>query len=255
MYKIFALCRFICPVIFSLNLFVSAHVPEGTGATLQFYSYYTTNPPKINACLVDKTTEDGSLGAPQPGGVDNDEWKDAYIRHFQLKSSGGEIIETSLFFMNDDNYLYVGFSGQSNTLGNNMDIDLAFDQGIGGGDHNDNLEGGGSGINGEYRARVSPDKGADNRLTEYSFNDTTWVQQNDNTEKFIGLGHNYGGAFVQAEFKIPLKGGTPDANHSYLNVTKTQELGFNIFYNTQSMGEFHWNETNNDFKSFEKYQR
>ncbi len=228
---------------------VSAHVPEGTGATLQFYSYYTTNPPKINACLVDRTTADGSQGSPQPMGADNDEWKDAYIRHFQLKSSGGEIVETSLFFMNDDNYLYVGFSGQSNTLGNNMDIDLAFDQGIGGGDHNDNLEGGGSGINnGEYRARVSPDKGADNRLTEYSFNGTIWVQQNDNTEKFIGLGHNYGGAFVQAEFKIPINGNpSPDDNHSYLDVTKIQELGFNIFYNTQSMGEFHWSETNNDF--------
>jgi len=235
---------FLFAMLAALPIF--SHVEEGTGNLLQFYSYYTTNPPVINGCLTDVTTPEGTQGVHRD--ADADEWKDAYVRHMRMVSTNGlDSIEATWFFMNDSHYLYVGFTGNSNNVGNNQDIDIVFDQGIGGGDHNDALEGGGSGINnGEFRVRCSPDKGATLLKTEYSFNGTSWVQQNNDNEVFVTLGHNFGVSFNQVEWKIPLDTGlTVDDNHSYMNVGPYDELGMNLIYTTTSQGEFHWSGSNN----------
>ncbi len=224
-----------------------AHVPEGTGATLQFYSYNTSNPPKINACLTDATTAEGNDATL---GLDNDEWKDAYIREIIIVSfDGTDTLTGAMFFMNDDDYLYIGVTTDFNNSSNNTYIEFAFDQGANGGDHNDKLDGGGTGVNnGEYSARVYPNKGYAQQKAEFSFDGTQWVQQNNLSEVFTGYGRNFGTSFVQVEYKIPINGNpSPEDGKSYLNVTGTQELGFYISFYAQG-GDvfFRWPETNGD---------
>jgi hypothetical protein len=234
---------FVILIIFNYLL---AHITEGTGQAQQFYSYFTSNPPVINNCLTDRTTPEGDQGSYQAG--DEGEWKDAYIRYLKFDPpSGTDTLEVTLFLMNDNNYLYVGFTGNSNNLSNNMNIDMCFDQGIGGGNHNDLLEGGSTSINnGEYRVRVSPDQNG-NEMDEYSFDGTSWIRQNNGSELVMALGHNFGGSFVQAEFKIPINNNpAPDDNRSYLDVTGFQELGFHMIYYTQALGAFTWDFSNND---------
>ncbi|MBN1308833.1 MAG: hypothetical protein JXA18_12995 [Chitinispirillaceae bacterium] len=222
-----------------------AHVEEGEGETLQLYSYRTSSPPRINACLTDATNS-GGTDAVQ--GTDNDEWKDAYIRQIKIVSMDNvDTLNGTLFFMNDDSALYIGITTDFNNSSNNTYIEFAFDQGVGGGNHNDLLEGGGTGINnGEYAARVYPNKGYAQQKLESSFDGSSWVQQNNGTEKFIGYGRNFGTSFVQAEFKIPLLGNpSTDDTHSYLNITGTSELGvFVSFYAQGGSVYFRWPETN-----------
>lgn len=236
-----------CPLILVVFLFVTipvmGHVEQGTGNLQQFYSYYTSNPPVVNGCLTNVTTPEGTQGAHIA--ADADEWKDAYVRNMKMVTgSGSDTIDVTWFFMNDSHYLYVGFTANSNNLGNNMDINLVFDQGIGGGDHNDALEGGGAGVNnGEFRAYCAP---TNLDITEYSFNGTAWESQNNNTEVFLALGDNFGISCIQSEWKIPLDTGRAvDDGHSYLNVGPYDELGLNIFYHTASQGTFYWSGTNN----------
>ncbi|MFH0919166.1 MAG: hypothetical protein V1913_02295 [Fibrobacterota bacterium] len=235
-----------CPVILVLALFfalpVMGHIQEGTGNLQQFYSYYTATPPVVNGCVTDKTTLEGTQGAYHA--ADADEWKDAYVRHMKIANGSGDTIDASWFFMNDSHYLYVGFVANSNNVGNNMNINLVFDQGIGGGSHNDALEGGSVGANnGEFRAYCAPTM---LNIEEYSFNGTTWEQQNNGSEVFLGLGTNVGISLLQSEWKIPLDTGlTVNDGHSYLNVGPYDELGLNFVYTTQSNGTFYWSGTNN----------
>ncbi|MBL8028551.1 MAG: hypothetical protein JNL74_19155, partial [Fibrobacteres bacterium] len=224
-----------------LSQLANSHVPDGSGDRRQFYSYFTSTPPVINGCLTDKTTPEGTQGSHNA--ADANEWKDAYVRHMKMGTTGGDSIAVSWFFMNDNDYLYVGFTANSNNLGNNQSINLVFDQGIGGGSHNDILEGGAAGVNnGEFRVNCEP---TNLDINEYSFNGTTWVQQNSGSEVFLALGDNFGISFMQSEWKIPLKpGNVVDDNHSYLNVNPIDELGMNIFYSTSSKGTFYWEGTN-----------
>ena len=243
MHKIFALCRVVCLAVLCMYLSSLAHVEENSGKALQLYSYYTTNPPKINACLTDKTNDNGVQR------TDNDEWKDAYIRYLTIKTaSGADSTKMAFFFMNDADYFYVGVSCNFNNMGNNTTVKLFFDQGANGGSHNDYLDGD-DGIgedNGEYRCEVTTDSDIKN---EYSFNGTSWVQQNNGSEVFEASGENYGGALMQVEFKIPIRSNpAPDDNHSYLDVDVKDEFGLFIDIYTQNSGgmDLYWHDTNGD---------
>lgn len=220
---------------------VGAHVTEGTGQGLQFYSYRTNSPPTINSSLTRSTG-----AAP---GDNSDEWKDAYIRHLVLENAARtETTEVTLLFMNDGDNLYIGATGNMNNLGNNVTLRFYFDQGVGGGSHDDALQGGGAGMNnGEYELRLTTDS---NLRSEYSFNGTTWEEQNSGVDVvFTGQGDNYGTSFYQAEFSIPLSGNPAASDgESYLNVDSTDELGLYVeVHTTNGGGEvFYWHETGGD---------
>ncbi|MBN1759675.1 MAG: hypothetical protein JW863_15210, partial [Chitinispirillaceae bacterium] len=226
--------------VFALLVQVHAHVTENSGQRLQLYSYYTTNPPVINACLTDATTAEGTVGTQ---GNDNDEWRDAAVRKIPIQTDGAETTDLNLFLMNDADYLYVGVSSNFNNFGNNTTVRLFFDQGSSGGNHNDMLDGGGAGINnGEYRCEITTNS---QDPTEYSFNGTSWTTQTPN--QFDALAYNFGNALLQAEFRIPLNGNpSTDDTHSYLDVTGTQELGlyFNIYTENGGGMTFYWHATN-----------
>ncbi len=216
-----------------------AHISDGQGKALQLYSAYTSVPPKINGSVTDKTNN-APLGS---AGVEYDEWKNAFVRQVRLKTaSGADSALATLYLMNDDNYLYVGITTNlSNSAVGNY-LTLHFDQGIGGGNHDDLLQGGGAGINNaEYYAKVFPNN---NTKEEGSYNGTTWIA-NTNAAVFSGSGSNLGSSFVQAEYKIPLNGNTINDNNSYLNVTNNQELGLYIEAFEQGGNKtYNWIETN-----------
>lgn len=243
MYTFRNLCRLIVPVAVLLSFMsIYAHVDENSGEALQLYSYFTSSPPMINACLTDKTNANGVQR------TDNDEWKDAYIRYLTIKTSNeNDSTKMAFFFMNDADYLYVGVSCNFNNMGNNTTVKIFFDQGNGGGSHNDALDGGGNGVNnGEYRCEITTDSDIKN---EYSWNGTAWAQQNNGSEVFEASGENYGGALMQVEFKIPITGNPAVSdNASYLDVGVSDELGLFINIYSQNSGglDLYWHDTNGD---------
>jgi hypothetical protein len=230
----------VLPMMLALFVQVQAHVTENSGQRLQLYSYYTESPPVINACLTDASTAAGTVGTQ---GIDNDEWRDAAVRKIPIQTDGAETTDLNLFLMNDADYLYVGVSSNFNNFGNNTTVRLFFDQGSAGGNHNDILDGGGTGVNnGEYRCDITTNS---QNPTEYSFNGTSWSTQTPN--QFNALAYNFGNALLQAEFRIPLNGNpSTDDTHSYLDVTGTQELGlnFNIYTTNDGGMTFYWHATN-----------
>lgn len=231
-------------LVLLLSTLGHAHIPAETGEALQFYSYKTSTPPVINGSLTDATNPQGSALA---NGPNPDEWKDAAVRKIDIVSADGfDTIQASLFLMSDADFLYVGLTTNFGNSSSGTYIELLFDQGIGGGNHNDLLEGGGAGSdNGEYATRVYPNNG---QKSEFSFNGTTWEQQNAGAELFEGYGENLGTSFIQAEYKIPLKPGNATGDgESYLNIDSTGELGMFISFFSQGGGIYYtWRETNND---------
>ena len=202
-----------------------AHVEEGSGEILQLYSYRTSNPPIMNGSLGDTATAEGSASID----IDSnqaDEWRDAYVRTIPVYTADSSNSKSAtLYFCNDDNWLYLGLATNFNNAGNNVTARFMFDQGASGGNHNDNLDGGGDNSdNGEYRLHITTNSDG---FQEYSWNDTSWqLQESGGSVAFIGKGVNFGTSLQQIEIKIPLSGNSADDTHSYLNVQDGQELGF-----------------------------
>lgn len=208
---------------------VSAHVDEGTGEELQLYSYFTSTAPTIDADLI----------------TSNDEWKDAYVRNIPIVSRDNSDSTTlTLLLMNDSDYVYIGAAANLNTMGNQITMQLFFDQGAAGGSHNDRLDGGGTGVNnGEYRCHITTDN---NWHSEYSFDGTSWVQQNNGSEVFMGRGENVGVALGQIELKIPIRNNpAPGDDRSFLDVGPDDELGFYLALFSPNAGDtyLYWHTT------------
>lgn len=116
---------------------LNAHVPEGQGQTLQFYSGWCTTPPVINANVTDAVNPPGSAIS----GTTPDEWDDAFCRSMTLKRSDGtsDTLPGYIYLMNDANFLYIGLVYYHDNSGNLNRISFYFDEGIGGGSHDDTL--------------------------------------------------------------------------------------------------------------------
>ena len=128
----YALVILVVTLILFFNGDAIAHVPEGTGDTLQLYSSWTNTPPRINGCVTDRTNPVGFVSQ----GTDNDEWDDAYVRVVPLSDGS----TATIFLMNDATNLYIAvvytLAGDN---GNPNRVTLYFDHGVGGGEHDDAL--------------------------------------------------------------------------------------------------------------------
>jgi chitinase len=200
-----------------------AHVSAGQGNSLQLYSYYTTNPPKVNGNLTDGTNADGGTTTnttPQ-------EWKDAYVRTLNL----GDGNPATLLLMNTKDTLYVGLSYPHGNNGNPNQVTLYFDQGSGGGSHDDAL----TGATNEHAIRSTV-----STVTDMSWNGTAWIADAGGADGSVA--NEYFTSVFQWEFAVPLKNGKAGD----LNVDSTRELGFllEIFKNGAGTGTFYWDATN-----------
>ncbi|MDD5529935.1 MAG: hypothetical protein PHX21_07890 [bacterium] len=139
MYKklIFRFLNIAVLIFFVAEKDVNAHVPEDQGQTLQFYSGWCTTPPVINANVTDAVNPTGTAIS----GTTPDEWDDAFCRRMTLKRSDGtsDSLPGYIYLMNDANFLYIGLVYYHDNSGNLNRIAFYFDQGVGGGSHDDTL--------------------------------------------------------------------------------------------------------------------
>ena len=210
-------------IIFISTLTTSLHSKSLSRSTLEIYSYYTSNPPRINGDITDGTNQKGSTVA----GTNNDEWKDAYTRTIPL-TDGNDI---TIFIMNTADSLYIGFSYAHGNNGGPNGIAMYFDQGPSGGSHDNVL----TGPNNENAV-------FSNRSTQgdSTWNGTAWISDDIN----FNVAEEYFTNVFHWEFAIPLNNGlTGD-----LSVDSTDELGFlfAIIKNGGGGGVYYWDSTNSN---------
>ena len=211
-----------------------ADVPEEQGDPRQLYSAWTTKPPKINGCITDRTNDKGSA-AP---GTDNDEWDDAYARIVTL-NDGSTVL---LLLKNDANYLYVAvvYTLASNNSANNR-VTLYFDQGVGGGENDDQLT-----ANNENMVSSNRASAASHDPWDRYWDGSSWV--NDSSGVDFDVYEGYYNDVYQWEFAIPLNNGNADD----LNVNggsstdAGDEVGFLLEIFKNGIGTFYWADTNMD---------
>ncbi|MCD4657157.1 MAG: hypothetical protein K8S87_06390 [Planctomycetes bacterium] len=194
---------------------VEADVPEDMGEPLQLYSGWTTIPPTLDGFLV----------------TSNNELDGAFVRVIPLNDGS----TATVFLMNDANNLYVGLSYQhGNNSGNNR-VTLYFDQGVGGGENNDQLD-----ANNENMVSTNRSFGSPN--DEY-WNGASWSA--DASVDFSAVDQYFTNIF-HWEFSIPLSNGNPDdLNVNGGNgVQPGDELGFFLEIFKHPTGNVYWSDTN-----------
>ncbi len=213
-----------------------AHIQEGQGSALQLYSNRITGlKPVIDGSILSRNGDPSSKDSPA-------EWKEAYTR--QITLSDGNI--ATLFLMNDDDTLYVAAIYEHNNNGDGTGVRLYFDEGPGGGPH-DNLLTSGATRNEAGFAIIR--NGGTAELSDVSWNGSAWASDGDGQKDFRGARHFFNDAIKvhMQEFAIPLKNPKPkDANNSDLKISLEDELGFYIQVEKRGAGAgtFHWTETN-----------
>ncbi|RKY13109.1 MAG: hypothetical protein DRP63_09965, partial [Planctomycetota bacterium] len=222
-------------VLFAVGI-VFADVPEEQGDPRQLYSAWTTKPPKINGCITDATNAKGSA-VP---GTDNDEWDDAYVRVVTLDDGS----TVTLLLKNDANYLYVAvvYRLAGNNSANNR-VTLYFDQGVGGGENDDQLTANNENMVSSNRASTA----AHDPWDRY-WDGSKWVDDSSGVDFDVYEG--YYNDIYQWEFAIPLKNGNADdlKVNGGSSTNPGDEIGFLLEIYKNGIGTFYWADTNMDPK-------
>jgi hypothetical protein len=216
--------------------FANGHVGEGVGDPLQLYSYFDSDA----STMIDFTDTGIARDSPLPG---YDEWEGAYVRDITISNFAGDSRFCYLFFANDDSYLYIGVVYQAETTGAGNYVRIYFDEGDGGaydGSHDDALT-----TNNEnyvHRNRGGPTLDEDGY-----FNGASWVSEGS-VDMLTNV--NFGGSYMNTEFRIPLDNGVDGAGGSDLNVAATDEIGIFFEINVEGTpvgGDIHyWELTGSD---------
>jgi len=208
-----------------------AHIEEGTGNALQLFSYRISGPkPVIDGSILSR---DGDPGNPDTPG----EWQEAYTRKINISDS----TEAFLFLMNDPESLYVAVIYYHGNNAAASGINLYFDEGATGGEHDGVLTGG--------RNEDAYQSGLHGTWQDLSWDGSAWSADGDGQQDFRTAAQFFNTSLKahHYEFAIPLKSGKQDdANNSDLNIALTDELGFylEVTKGGSNAGTFHWVETN-----------
>jgi hypothetical protein len=212
------------------------HIMEGQGDPLQLYSYFDSDA----ASMISFADTGIARDSPVPG---YDEWEGAYVRDITISNFAGDERFCYLFIANDDSYLYLGVVYQAETTGAGNYVRIYFDEGNGGaydGSHDDALTA--NNENYVHRNRGGPTLDEDGY-----FNGASWVSEGS-VDMLTNV--NFGGSYMNTEFRIPLDNGLDGAGGSDLNVASTDEIGIFFEINVEGTtvgGDVHyWELTSSD---------
>ncbi len=200
--------------------------------------------PVIDGSILSRNGDAKSKDAPW-------EWQEAYTREVLLKDpeNPSDVTIVTLFFMNDDDSLYVAaiYNHGNNSTGSG--IVLYFDQGPSGGEHDHALTGISNTSRSDAAYRII--KGDALTVSDLSWNGFGWVPDQDGELDFRAQGAIFPSdqKANHRELAIPLKNGkTATSGNSDLHVNLTDELGLyiEVVKSGSGSGLFHWEKTNGD---------
>jgi hypothetical protein len=212
---------------------------EGEGHPLQLYSYFYNDD-------IDDAFIDGNIVANASF------WSRAYAREmiFISNEDPSDLLPVSGFFVNNNAYLYIALSWNTGNANNANGIWVFFDEG-------DNA---GSGVDGNHDDGLTnpsfernedglfADRGGSNLDLNWDASGNAW-QTDTSSNKILGVDNfGAGGAYYNAEFKIPLNTGNDDTDDSNLDVSYTDEIGIYFVADvigggSTDSGHYYWDRT------------